>query len=153
MHPRSKPRNSPESPEPRGKDRAGTSVIPVVEGEISVFRAGKNIGNTVRVHTESQGEKRRIGVSEPVGETFVERVSSDRYMNECAAVGEEAEIVIIPGFEAVLVVQERLLHEDPHRAASAQGAARQKGLSRQGRATIARCASDQDLRRQDSQGQ
>lgn len=109
MHAPKEPNTSPEPPEPKGKAPAETQVIPLIEEEVTVSRVTEKTGNAVRVRIASQDVKQRIPVSETVEEVSVERVPIHRYVNEHTPVREEGNVVIIPVFETVAVVEQRLL--------------------------------------------
>lgn len=100
---------SSSRPSPQGKGEADTRTIPVVQEEASVSRVVEKTGNALRVRMESHEERQRVPVTEIFEEVSVERVPVNRYVDERTGPREEAGVVIIPVFETVPVVEERLL--------------------------------------------
>ena len=109
MPPPGKSPSSRPSPKPHGKDEAHTRTIPVVQEEASVSRVVEKTGKALRIRMDSQEERQRIPVTEIFEEVSVERVPVNRYVNERTGPREEGGVVIIPVFETVPVVEERLL--------------------------------------------
>lgn len=104
-----KPSSSRPSTRPQGKGEAETRTIPVVQEEASVSRVVEKTGKALRVRMDSLEERQRIPVTEIFEEVSVERVPINRYVNERTGSREEGGVVIIPVFETVPVVEERLL--------------------------------------------
>ena len=109
MHTRGKPDQPRQSTRPQGENEAQTRTIPVVQEEASISRVVEKTGKAVRVRIASHEEKQQVPVSEIIEEISVERVPINRYVNERTAPREEGDVVIIPVFETVSVVEERLL--------------------------------------------
>lgn len=99
----------PQSTAPQGREDSETRVIPVVEEEVAVSRVTEKTGKRVRVRIVAREEKQRIPVTETVEAVSVERVPINRYVKERTATREEGGVVIVPVFETVQVVEERLL--------------------------------------------
>lgn len=100
---------SSPSPEPLGRDEAAPRVIPVVQEEASVSRVAEETGAAVRVRIASREEKERIAATDIVEELSVERVPINRFVTERTPPREEGEVVVVPVFETVAVVEMRLL--------------------------------------------
>lgn len=98
-----------QSTGPKGQAAGETRVIPVVEEEATVSRVSEKTGKAVRVRIASREEKETIPVTETVEEISVERVPINRYVEERTAAREEGNVVIVPVFETVQVVEQRLL--------------------------------------------
>lgn len=94
-------------PPPGTEDPSRT--IPVVQEEASVSRVVEKTGGAVRVRIASHEETERILLTEAFDEVSVERVPINRYVSERTGPRQEGEVVIIPVFETVAVVEERLL--------------------------------------------
>lgn len=141
-----------QSTAPKGRDEAETSVIPVVQEEVSVSRIVEKTGKAVRVRIESHEEKQKIPVSEIVEEISVERVPINRYVNERSAAREEGDVVIIPVFETVPVVEERLLLKEEIRIVRHRREIQREEevVLRTETPIVERRASDQDEWSQDS---
>jgi stress response protein YsnF len=63
----------------------------------------------VRVRIVTQEERQKLPLTEVIEEVAVERVPVNRYVSERSGPREEGDVVIIPVFEIVPVVEERLL--------------------------------------------
>lgn len=100
------PRPSAESLD---EDEAEKQVVPVVEEEISISRVKEKTGKAVRVRIESHEEKQWIPVTDIIEEISVERVPIQRFVDERTGPREEGDVLIIPVFETVPVVEHRLL--------------------------------------------
>lgn len=83
-------------------------TIPVVQEEASVSRVLEKTG-TVRVRIASHEERQQVPVDEIFDEVTVERVPINRYVSERTGPREEGGVVIIPVFETVPVVEQRLV--------------------------------------------
>lgn len=105
----SKPNITRQSAESQDKDEAGKQVVPVVEEEISISRVKEKTGSAVRVRIESHEEMQRVPVTDIIEEISVERVPIKRYVDERTGPREEGDVLIIPVFETVPVVEQRLL--------------------------------------------
>lgn len=108
MHPPGKSRRARQSARARGEDEAQSRTIPVVQEEASVSSVVEKTGE-VRVRVTSHEEKQQVPVTEIFEEVSVERVPINRYVNERTGPREEGDVVIIPVFETVPVVEQRLL--------------------------------------------
>jgi stress response protein YsnF len=105
----SKPNITRQSAASQDQDEARKQVIPIVEEEVSISRVKEKTGNAVRVRIESHEEKQQIPVTDIIEEISIERVPIKRYVAERSGPREEGDVVIIPVFETVPVVEQRLL--------------------------------------------
>lgn len=99
----------PSPSDPPGQDGGASRVIPVVQEEASISRVAEETGAAVRVRIEPREERGRITATDVVEETSVERVPINRFVTERTPPREEGEVVIVPVFETVAVVETRLL--------------------------------------------
>ncbi|HZX32807.1 MAG TPA: DUF2382 domain-containing protein [Rhodocyclaceae bacterium] len=81
----------------------------MVQEEATVSRVVESTGAAVRVRVASHEERQRIPLTEAFDEVSVERVPINRYVSERTGPRQEGEVVIVPVFETVAVVEERLL--------------------------------------------
>lgn len=109
MKSRGKSQGAGASGQSHAKERAAEGVIPVIEEEVSISRAKTKTGKAARVRIEAREEKARVPVTEVREEFSIERVPVNRYVSERSAPRTEGDVVIIPVFETVAVVEERLL--------------------------------------------
>ncbi|MGE5489975.1 MAG: DUF2382 domain-containing protein [Actinomycetota bacterium] len=109
MHKPGNPLPSEQLPHPQPGDEGSSRTIPVVQEEASVSRVVESTGGAVRVRIASHEERQRIPLTEAFDEVSVERVPINRYVTERTGPRQEGEVVIIPVFETVAVVEERLL--------------------------------------------
>lgn len=109
MPARSKSKTASSSRHSLGKDKAEKQVIPVVQEEATVEHVTEKTGRAVRVRIAVDEERQRIPVTESIEEITVERIPVNRYVEERSAPREEGDVVIIPVFETVAVVEMRLL--------------------------------------------
>ena len=153
MPPSTEPHRPPEPDSSRDQPQRETSVIPIVEEEVSVARVGEKTGHAVRVRIESQEETRRIPVTETVEEVAIERVPINRYVPERTAAREEGNVVIIPVFETVFVVEERLILKEEIRIVRRQreAAREEEVVLRKDVPIIERRAAEEDEWREDRQ--
>jgi stress response protein YsnF len=88
-------------------------VIPVLAEELSVGKITEKTGRALRVRVTAREETQRIPVIDHVEELSVERVPVNRLVDARAAAREEGDVLIVPVYEAVAVVEQRLmLRED-----------------------------------------
>lgn len=104
-----KPHRPLQSTRTRERDEAQSRTIPVVQEEVSISRVVEKTGKAVRVRIASHEETQQVPVTEILEEVFVERVPINQYVNERTGPREEGDVVIIPVFESVPVVEQRLL--------------------------------------------
>lgn len=93
----------------QGKREAETRTIPVIQEEASISRVAEETGKALRVRVVSHEERQQVPVTEILEEISVEHVAINRYVNERTEPREEGGVLIIPVFETVPVVEERLL--------------------------------------------
>lgn len=93
----------------QGKKGTGKQVLPVVQEEVAISRETKKTGKAVRVRIESHDERKTVPVFETLDEVSVERVPINRYVDERTEPREEGDVVIIPVYETVSVVERRIL--------------------------------------------
>lgn len=105
----SKPKITRQSAETQDKDETNRQVLPVVEEEVSISRVTEKTGHAVRVRIESHEEKQLVPVTDIVEEISIERIPVKRFVDERTGPREEGNVVIIPVFETVPVVEQRLL--------------------------------------------
>ncbi len=86
-----------------------SQTIPVVEEAVSVSRVREESGAAVRVRVRSREEKERIVLTDAFEEVTVKRVPINRFVSERSAPREEGEVVVVPVYESVAVVEMRLL--------------------------------------------
>lgn len=149
----SKPDQPPSSTEPQGQDEARTRTIPVVQEELSLSRVTEKTGNAVRVRIEAHEEKQQVPVTEIVEELSIERVPVNRYVSERTAPREEGDAVVIPVFETVAVVEQRLLLKEEVRIVRHRREIRREEevVLRKETAIVERKTANQDEWSQDSQ--
>lgn len=99
----------PDRNEPSARGGAPEHRIPVVEEQVSIERVTEKTGDTVRVRIASQDEIQRVPVIDTVEEVAVERVPVNRFVSERFGPREEADVLVIPVFETVTVVEQRLV--------------------------------------------
>lgn len=103
-----------QAPEPASPDKdavAGppSGTIPVIEEAVAVARVVEPTGGAARVRITAREEPQRIALSEAIDELAVERVPVNRYVSERSGPRQEGEVLVIPVFETVAVVEQRLL--------------------------------------------
>lgn len=127
-------------------------TLPVIEEEMSVSRVTEHAGR-VRVRIESREEVERIPVTEIIEEVSVEHVPINRYVDERSEPRQEGDVVIVPVFETVAVVEKRLLlKEELHIVRHRREVQREEVVVlRKERPIVERRASNQDEWSQDSQ--
>lgn len=96
------------SPSP-DKNEAEPRVVPVVEEQATLSRVTEETGAAVRVRVETREDKTRIPATDIVEETTIERRPINRFVTERTPPREEGDVVIVPVFETVAVVEMRLL--------------------------------------------
>lgn len=111
MPPSKKPPLSEHRAHPgdENENESSTQVIPVVEEEVSVERVTENTGESVRVRIAVHEETQYVPVSDVLEELSVERVPVHRFVDQRAGPREEGAVLIIPVYETVAVVEQRLL--------------------------------------------
>lgn len=146
-----KPARSSKADRRRDDDQSRSSTIPVVEEEASVSRTTEKTG-VLRVRIVSHEEKKQVPVSEIFEEVSIERVPINRYVSERTGPREEDGVVIIPVFETVPVVQQRLLLKEEVRIVRHRREVRRKEevAVRREEPVVERRAPDQDEWRRDS---
>lgn len=100
-----KPKTQQRSSNPETETR----TIPVIQEEVAVSSKSEETGRAVRVRIDSREEKERIPVTETIEEVSIEHVPVNRYVDERTEPREEGDVVIVPVFETVAVVEQRLL--------------------------------------------
>ncbi len=145
MHPDHEPDAPPQPSSPQGADEPEQTAIPIIEEEVSISRAIEKTG-ALRVRIASHEEKQRIPVSEIVEEVSVERVPVNRYVRERTETREEGDVVVIPVFETVSVVEQRLLLKEEIRITRRRREVRREEevVLRKEEPVIERRAADQD---------
>lgn len=108
MHSSGAPHRSRQSTPKPSEDEARSQTIPVVQEEASISSVAETTGK-VRVRMASHEEKQQVPVTEIFEEVSVERVPINRFVSERTGLREEGDVVIIPVFETVSVVEQRLL--------------------------------------------
>lgn len=101
--------DNPAASGPAGSGKDSPLSIPVVEEKISIDRVSEPTGEGVRVRIEPREEKQRVAVSDMVESVAVERVPLNRFVSERNQPREEGDVLIIPVYETVTVVETRLL--------------------------------------------
>ena len=153
MPPPEKSKTPPQSAAPQGKTDAESRVIHVVDEELSVSRVTEKTGNAVRVRVASHDETQKVPVTEVVEELAIERVPINRYVSQRSKAREEGDVVIIPVFETVVVVEERLLLKEEVRIVRHRREVQREEevVLRKETPVIERKTADQDEWSQDSQ--
>lgn len=129
-------------------------TIPVIEEAISISRAREQSGVAARVRVVSNEEKKRIQWTEARDEIFVEHVAINRFVNERSDPREEGDVVIVPVYEQVAVVETQLLlKEELHIVRRQREIVRQEEVVlRKERAIVERKDSEQDAWREEPDG-
>ena len=100
--------NHPNIPNPPPPD-AETNVIPVVQEKVVVTRVTEKTGHAARVRVLSEEETQHIPVSDIVDEVTVERIPINRIVPERMPPRAEGDALIVPVYESVAVVEQRLV--------------------------------------------
>lgn len=88
---------------------AGRQTLSVIHEEISIQREQQETGKALRVRIHPNEERQRLKLQD-AAETFsVERVPVNRFVEQRSGPREEGDVVIVPVFETVAVVEMRLL--------------------------------------------
>lgn len=103
------PATPPPPAAPRGRDEADQRVIPVIEEEAVISRMAEETGKAVRVRIETREERQLIPLADMVEEVVIERVPINRYVSERTGPREEGDVVIIPVFETLAVIEQHLV--------------------------------------------
>ena len=105
----------------------------------------------VRVRIVSEEEKQQVPVTEIFDEVSVERVPINEYVSERTGPREEGGVIVIPVFETVQVVEERLLLKEEVRITRHQRKVRREEevILRKDSAVVERRAADQEEWSQD----
>lgn len=109
MHNPGNPDLSEQSDQASLGDEALSRTIPVVEEEVSVSRVVEHTGGAVRVRIVSHEETQSVPLTEVFDELSVERVPINRYVSERTGPRQEGDVLVVPVFETVPVVEQRLL--------------------------------------------
>lgn len=111
MLPSDKPPLSEQNsrPPPGDEDESSTHVIPVVEEEVSIERVAEKTGDSLRVRIAVHEETQYVPVSDVIEELSVERVPMNRFVDQRTGPREEGPVLIIPVYETVTVVEQRLV--------------------------------------------
>lgn len=84
-------------------------MIPVLTEELRVDKITEKTGRALRVRVTTQEETQRVPLSDHVEELSVERVPVNRFVDARVPVREEGDVLIVPVYETVAVVEQRLL--------------------------------------------
>lgn len=142
-----------KTPPSAPKQEAESRTIPVIQEEASVSRKTEETGKALRVRIESHEEKELVPVTEIVEEVSIERVPVNRYVEERTEAREEGDVVIVPVFETVSVVERRLLLKEEVRIVRRRREIRREEevVLRKETPIVERRASKQDEWSQDAQ--
>jgi stress response protein YsnF len=150
-----KPQSPAQGRQTQGEKGAGARTVPVVQEELAISRVTEKTGKAVRVRIESHEERQKVPVSEMIDEVSVERVPINQYVDERTGSREEGDVVIIPVFETVSVVEQRLLLREEVRIVRRRREVRREDevVLRKETPIIERRASNQDEWKQGPQDQ
>lgn len=99
--------DEPEAPQ--GGKPPDEQRIPVVEEQVSIERVTEKTGDAVRVRIASHEELQRVPVVDTVEELAVERIPVGHVVTERSAPWQEGDTLVIPVYETVAVVEQRLV--------------------------------------------
>lgn len=104
-HPEASQPLRPTQPEAAG----AAETVPVVQEAVSISRVVEATGGAVRVRISAHEERQQVPLTEAFDEVSIERVPINRYVTERSEPRQEGEFVIVPVFETVAVVEQRLV--------------------------------------------
>lgn len=84
-------------------------VIPVLAEDLSIEKVVEKTGRALRVRVAVEDETRRVALSDQVEDVSVERVPVNRFVEARTPPREEGDVLVVPVYETVEVVEQRLL--------------------------------------------
>lgn len=148
-----KPKSPARSRPKQARAAGGKQVLPVVQEEVAISRVTAKTGRALRVRIEAREETQKLPLTETIEEVSIERVPINRYVDQRSGTREEGDVLIIPVFETVAVLEERLLLREEVRIVRRRREVRREEevVLRKETPVIERRASAQDEWREDPQ--